>query len=191
MATITANGKTVTYKNASGTQLGSFSTQDTTYGLASTSANGLLRQLNGSTANYMRGDGTWQTPPNTWRGIQNVLTSTSTSDSLSAYQGKVLNDKIGMVWKGNVNLSDMRLSAIGTWIKNHYQASMWISARINANSGATSGYFGTSSLGVLALLSSANYGWAIVMSDHSNTIVFGILQGGAWTWRHPSYSNVS
>ena len=31
--------------------------------------------------------------PNTWRGIQNVLTSTSTSDSLSAAQGKALNDK--------------------------------------------------------------------------------------------------
>ncbi len=30
----------------------------------------------------------------TWRGIQNNLTSTSTSDSLSAYQGKLLNDKI-------------------------------------------------------------------------------------------------
>lgn len=65
---------------------------NTTYGLASTTANGLLRQLNSSTANYMRGDGTWQTPPNTWRGIQNNLTSTSTTDSLSAYQGKLLND---------------------------------------------------------------------------------------------------
>ena len=31
----------------------------------------------------------------TWRGIQNNLTSTSTTDSLSAAQGKVLNDKIG------------------------------------------------------------------------------------------------
>lgn len=30
--------------------------------------------------------------PNTWRGIQNNLTSTSTTDSLSAYQGKLLND---------------------------------------------------------------------------------------------------
>ena len=29
---------------------------------------------------------------NTWRGIQNNLTSTSTTDSLSAYQGKILND---------------------------------------------------------------------------------------------------
>ena len=38
---------------------------NTTYGLATTSANGLLRQLNGSTSQYMRGDGTWATPPNT------------------------------------------------------------------------------------------------------------------------------
>lgn len=34
------------------------------------------------------------TDTNTWRGIQNNLTSTSTTDSLSAYQGKLLNDKI-------------------------------------------------------------------------------------------------
>lgn len=32
------------------------------------------------------------TDTNTWRGIQNNLTSTSTSDSLSAYQGKILNE---------------------------------------------------------------------------------------------------
>lgn len=38
---------------------------DTTYGLATTSANGLLKQLSGNTSQYMRGDGTWATPPNT------------------------------------------------------------------------------------------------------------------------------
>lgn len=38
---------------------------NTTYGLASTSANGLLRQLPGNTTTFMRGDGTWATPPNT------------------------------------------------------------------------------------------------------------------------------
>lgn len=38
---------------------------NTTYGLATTSANGLLKQLNGSTSQYMRGDGTWATPPDT------------------------------------------------------------------------------------------------------------------------------
>lgn len=35
---------------------------NTTYGLATTSANGLLRQLSGSTSQYLRGDGTWATP---------------------------------------------------------------------------------------------------------------------------------
>lgn len=38
---------------------------NTTYGLATTSASGLLKQLNGNTSQYMRGDGTWATPPNT------------------------------------------------------------------------------------------------------------------------------
>lgn len=39
---------------------------------------------------YLRGDGTWAVPANTWRGIQDNLTSSSTTDSLSANQGKVL-----------------------------------------------------------------------------------------------------
>ena len=39
---------------------------------------------------YLRGDGTWAVPANTWRGIQDNLTSDSTTDSLSANQGKVL-----------------------------------------------------------------------------------------------------
>lgn len=38
---------------------------NTTYGLASTAANGLLCQLPGNTTTFMRGDGTWATPPNT------------------------------------------------------------------------------------------------------------------------------
>lgn len=39
---------------------------------------------------YLRGDGTWAVPANTWRGIQDNLTSSSITDSLSANQGKVL-----------------------------------------------------------------------------------------------------
>lgn len=39
---------------------------------------------------YLRGDGIWAVPANTWRGIQDNLTSSSTTDSLSANQGKVL-----------------------------------------------------------------------------------------------------
>lgn len=44
----------------------------------------------GQQAYYLRGDGTWAVPANTWRGIQDNLTSASITDSLSANQGKVL-----------------------------------------------------------------------------------------------------
>lgn len=46
----------------------------------------------GKQSSFLRGDGTWAVPTdtNTWRGIQNNLTSDSTTDSLSAAQGKVL-----------------------------------------------------------------------------------------------------
>lgn len=72
------------------------------------------------------------TPPttdtNTWRGIQNNLTSSSTSDSLSAYQGKVLNEgkapnnhastattygRGNASYYGHVKLSDTVTSSVG------------------------------------------------------------------------------
>lgn len=53
----------------------------------------------GKQGQFLRGDGTWATPndTNTWRGIQNNLTSTATDQSLSAYQGKLLNEKVSNV----------------------------------------------------------------------------------------------
>ena len=72
---------------------------DTMTGATSTAAGkaGLVpAPAAGEQEKYLRGDGAWQTPTNTntWRGIQNNLTSTSTQDSLSAYQGKVLKDLV-------------------------------------------------------------------------------------------------
>lgn len=49
---------------------------NTTYGLATTGANGLLKQLSGNTSQYMRGDGTWATPPNTTYSLVGAKGST-------------------------------------------------------------------------------------------------------------------
>lgn len=49
---------------------------NTTYGLATTSADGLLKQLSGNTSQYMRGDGTWATPPNTTYSLVGAKGST-------------------------------------------------------------------------------------------------------------------
>lgn len=65
---------------------------NTTYGLASTSANGLLRQLDGSTSNFMRGDGTWATPPNTTYAVANE----STNGLMAAADKKTMNRLIGV-----------------------------------------------------------------------------------------------
>ena len=66
---------------------------NTTYGLSSTSGHGLLRQLSGNTAQYMRGDGTWQTPPNTNTWKQNT----------NAQEGYVLKGVANKVWKCDAN----------------------------------------------------------------------------------------
>lgn len=65
---------------------------NTTYGLASTTANGLLRQLNGSTSSFMRGDGTWATPPNTTYAVANE----STDGLMAAADKKTMNRLIGV-----------------------------------------------------------------------------------------------
>lgn len=65
---------------------------NTTYGLASTTANGLLRQLNGSTSSFMRGDGTWATPPNTTYAVANE----STDGLMAAADKKTVNRLIGV-----------------------------------------------------------------------------------------------
>ena len=59
---------------------------NTTYGVATTSANGLMSSTDKTKLNGIASGATKNT-------IENVLTSTSTSNGLSANQGRVLNDK--------------------------------------------------------------------------------------------------
>jgi hypothetical protein len=65
---------------------------NTTYGLASTTDNGLLRRLDGSTSSFMRGDGTWATPPNTTYAVANE----STNGLMAAADKKTMNRLIGV-----------------------------------------------------------------------------------------------
>lgn len=65
---------------------------NTTYGLASTTASGLLRRLNGSTSSFMCGDGTWATPPNTTYAVANE----STDGLMAAADKKTMNRLIGV-----------------------------------------------------------------------------------------------
>lgn len=52
---------------------------NTTYGVVSTTANGLAPKRDGSTAHFLRGDGKWATPPNTTYTLSSFgITATST-----------------------------------------------------------------------------------------------------------------
>lgn len=75
---------------------------NTTYGLASTSANGLLKQLSGSTSQFMRGDGTWATPPNT--------TYSAMKGASSSAAGKA-----GLVPAPSAGTANRYLRSDGTW----------------------------------------------------------------------------
>ena len=65
------------------TQLNGKAASSHTHATASTTAAGFLRQLNGSTANFLRGDGTWATPPNTtYSAMKGATTGTAGSAGL-------------------------------------------------------------------------------------------------------------
>lgn len=95
---LSASGRTITITKGDGTS-STITTQDTntTYGVfakATADAAGgtglVPAPAKGQQGLYLRGDGSWATPTNTWRGVQDNLTSTATDQSLSANQGKVL-----------------------------------------------------------------------------------------------------
>ena len=72
------------------------------HSLASTGASGFLRQLSGSTSQFMRGDGTWATPPNT--------TYSSMTGASSSAAGKA-----GLVPAPSAGAANRYLRSDGTW----------------------------------------------------------------------------
>ena len=62
---------------------------DITTGDSSTTKHGYLRKLNGSTVNYLRGDGTWVTPPNTtYTEITEAEITAGTASTLRTITGR-------------------------------------------------------------------------------------------------------
>lgn len=116
----TVNGHTVNENVPSGAKF-----TDTTYAIATTSANGLMSKdmvtklngiASGATAVTSTTVSNWgfkKTDTNTWRGVQNNLTSTATDQSLSAYQGKVLRD---MIHRVIVQSSEPTISTNDEWL---------------------------------------------------------------------------
>ena len=105
--------------------------------------------VNGKTITYTKGDGTTGTittqDTNTWRGIQNNLTSTVTDQSLSAAQGKILNEKFvnyvptsrtinGKSLSANISLSasDVGASASGHTPDDRYYTESEIDTKLNS-----------------------------------------------------------
>ena len=100
-----------------------------------------------STANrlkFLRGDGGWQVPTdtNTWRGIQNVLTSTSTTDSLSANMGKTLYDKLKDFMTTIYVANNKTSGSINAWgyITDYYSYTPPTGYTVTASIGTTMGY---------------------------------------------------
>ena len=95
------------YGNSSNQTPGYGSTVNVPY--ITVNAKGQVTAISNKTVKIPASDNT-----NTWRGIQDNLTSTSTTDSLSAKQGKVLNEKIPIFTKIYENGS-VTHSAGNTW----------------------------------------------------------------------------
>lgn len=91
------------------------------------------------------------TDTNTWRGIQNNLTSTSTTDSLSAAQGKILNDKFASyvptsrTVNGKALSSNITLSAadVGASASNHTHSMQEVTTSLGLGTASTSTTWGT------------------------------------------------
>lgn len=99
------------------------------------------------TTKFLREDGSWAAPSyttNTWRGIQNNLTSDSTTDSLSAAQGKALangsaRDSTKLPLAGGTMTGNLEVKRSDTYA-NNTPAKITLTAYDTTNSRTSTGY---------------------------------------------------
>ena len=83
------------------------------------------------------------------------------------------------------------LDSVGTWIKNNLTGrnNGWIITRVSSTS---SGIFGTSAFAIIANMSSANYGFGMLMSDNdTHQVIFFRCSGGTFYWYAPLISRIT
>ena len=163
----------------------------------------------------MRNNGAWDSwknyTPNTWRGIQNNLTSDSTTDSLSAAQGKVLkglvDKKVDLAdavvsYNYNMNFSsikDLPQSYVGSACSDQWYNIINVRHRNNRGDGSNYGMIIYSSLtdgsslcytkqfggewmaGSRTILDSANYTSYAAKASHTHNYAGSSSAGGAAT----------
>ena len=113
------------------TQLNGKAASSHSHSTASTSAAGFMPKLNGSTSNYLRGDGTWATPPNTNTTYSNMKGATA-----SAAGGA------GLVPAPAAGAATRYLRSDGTWqVPPDTNTNTWIALKGATTSAAgTAGY---------------------------------------------------
>ena len=123
-----------------------------THGVASTTANGFLKQLDGSTSHFMRGDGTWATPPNTTYSAFKAATSSAAGSTglvpapAAGAQSKFLRGDA--TWQA-ISLSTLGVTATATELNYMDGVKSNVQTQLNgkAASSHTHNYAGSSSSG--------------------------------------------
>ena len=132
------------------------------------------------------------TDNNSWRGIQDNLTSTSTTDSLSAAQGKVLNDKFasyvptsrtvnGKSLSANISLTASDVGASANGHTHNYAGSASAGGAANS-ANILNNYFGTTRQ------TSANID--LTNSTYANKVSYMMATSSMTTGKPPSDAHV-
>lgn len=137
---LSVNGKVINYTKGDGTT-GSITTQDTTYGVVSKTANGLAPKLpdETETTKYLRQDGTWTIPPDT-----KYSAATTSANGLMSSTDKVRVDNLykriagyavtaGTTSAYTASITGVTLTA-GTMIALRFNAANAANATLNVNS---------------------------------------------------------
>lgn len=181
LATVATSGKysdlsgvpTIPTKTSQLTNDSGFKTTDTTYGVVSTTANGLAPKRDGSTTKFLRADGTWATPPDNNTTYSNATTSAAGLMSASD------KSKLDGITDGADSVTFSRSLAsgtkIGTIIINGTGTDLYCEQAGSGFLPITGGTL-TGGLGVKGTLSTSNYlivsGGNIIIGDN-NWFLYG------------------